>query len=124
RDEDRGLRALEQGQTLGDGDLVGVVAVAGVEDFFRRADRVGEGAALVQRGDDRRPIGAPLGIAVDGAGREAEAALHGPRPLTRASARRSLRPWGRRAAAPPALRAGRRLPRGRPPPRAYRRRAR
>src|SRR5207244_40339 len=82
---------------LGDGDLVGVVAVAGVEDFLRGPDRVGERATLVQRGDDRRPVGPPLRVPMDGAGGEAESAFHGPWPLTRASARRSLPPWARPA---------------------------
>src|SRR2546422_8214504 len=40
--EDRGLRALEQRQTLRDRHLVGIVAVAGVEDFLVGADRFGE----------------------------------------------------------------------------------
>src|SRR5207244_11228719 len=47
REEDRGLRSLEERQALGDGDLVGVVAVAGVEHFLRGADGFPAGAALV-----------------------------------------------------------------------------
>src|SRR3989440_6737778 len=76
REEDRRLRAFERGEALRDRRLVGVVAVAGVEDFGRRADRIGKGAALVQGRHDRRPVGAGLGVAVDRTRREPEAALH------------------------------------------------
>src|SRR2546428_10785166 len=92
--EERGLRALERGETLGDGDLVGVVPVARVEDFRRRADRVGEGAALVDRRRDRRPVGAGGRIAGDGPRGEAE-------PPLPASGRATRAPPGPPASPPP-----------------------
>ena len=53
-------------------DLVGVVAVAAVEDVLVAADGVHEGAALLQGRRDRRPVRPPVGNAVDGGGGGAE----------------------------------------------------
>src|SRR5204863_3267084 len=96
-DEQRRLRALEQRELFADVELVRVVAVAGVEDFGTRADRICEGGALVERGSDGRPVGARLGIAVNGAGVQSQsAAFHAavslmepPPPGMRAASRRS-----------------------------------
>src|SRR5207247_7421059 len=57
-----------------DVDLIGVVAVPRIEDLGGRADRVGECGALVERGSDGGPVGARLGVAVNGAGGKSQAA--------------------------------------------------
>ena len=109
RHEDRRLGAFQQGEAPGDLHLVRIVAVAGVEDFVGRADRVREGAALVQRSDDRGPVGPGFRVAVNGARGEAEPTLH--RRLMRGSARERLPGW-----APPGGAPGARGPARQPPP--------
>src|SRR5204862_1277744 len=63
---------LEQSQFFADVDLIGIVAVAGVQHFGGGADGIGEGGALVERWCDGRPVGAGFRVAVNGAGGKAQ----------------------------------------------------
>ena len=64
-DEDGGLGLFQEGVLPGELYLVGIVAVAAVEHLVVGADRVDEGAALVDRGRHRAPVGPAVGGAMD-----------------------------------------------------------
>src|SRR4029079_3477966 len=68
------LCALEQGVLARDLQLRGIVAVAGVEDFLFRSDRIDERGALQQRRGHGAPVGAAVGLAVNRRGAQAELA--------------------------------------------------
>ena len=69
--EERLLGPLQLGVLRRQRDLVGGVAVPGIEDLFLRPDRVGVGAALNDGRGDGSPVGAAARRAVDGRGGEA-----------------------------------------------------
>src|SRR2546427_9148184 len=69
REKQRRVGAFEQREPPADVDLIGIVAVAAVEDFGGGSDRIRERGALVQRRGYGGPNGAGVWGALCGAGR-------------------------------------------------------